>query len=36
MAITAIVQQNMPKPSIAHYSHSTMHVLMLDTTSGCS
>jgi small-conductance mechanosensitive channel len=35
-AITAIVWRNMPKPSIAHYSHSTTHVSMLGTTSSCS
>jgi hypothetical protein len=35
-AIMAIVQQNTPKPSIAHYSHSTMRVSMLGTTSSRS
>jgi hypothetical protein len=35
-AITAIMRRNTPKPSIAHYSHSTMHVSTLGTTSSHS
>jgi hypothetical protein len=35
-AIMAIVWRNMPKPSIAHYSHSTMRVSTLGTTSSRS